>query len=138
MPNFSRNRSKSPSASLFDASAYACNSRALVTSAGSVGGASGDASHSAGSPFSEGRSLFYPFIRLIDEIPYVIRIISYLVDLRLILWCPVGQYLLFTLVFECPIPNALDDFSELFSALLRWHEMRSTDKYINIAIHTLI
>jgi len=56
-------------------------------------------------------------------------------DLCLILWCPVGQYWLFTLVFECPIPNTLDDFSELFSALLRWHEMRSTDKYINIAIH---
>jgi len=72
MPNFSRNRSKSPSVALFDASAYVCNSRALVTSAGSVGGASGDASHSAGSPFSGRRSLFYPSIGFFDKIPYVI------------------------------------------------------------------
>ena len=138
MPNFSRNRSKKPSASLFDASAYACNSRALVTSAGSVGGASGDASHSAGTPFYGGRSLFYPFIRLIDEIPYIIQIISDLVDLRMVILCPVSCYGRFTLVFECPIPNTLDDFLELFTALLRGHEMRSTDKYINIAVHTYI
>ena len=59
-------------------------------------------------------------------------------DLCLIILCPVSCYWLFTLVFECPIPNTLDDFLELFTALLRRHEMRSTDKYINIAVHTLI
>ncbi len=68
----------------------------------------------------------------------IIKIVNHLVDLRLVILRPVGWYRFFTLVFECPIPNTLDNLSELFAALLRGHEMRLINKYINIAVHTLI
>ena len=136
MPNFSRNRSKSPSATLFDDSVYVCSNSVLAISAGSIGGASGDASHSTRSPFSWWCSFFYPFICLINKISYVIKVISHLIYLRPIILCPVGFYGLFTLVFECSIPDILDDFSEFLATLFGGHEMRLTDKYINIAIHT--
>ena len=138
MPNFSRNRSKSPSATLFDDSVYVCSNSVLAISAGSVGGASGDASHSTRSPFSWWCSFFYPFICLINKISYVIKVISHLIYLRPIILCPVGFYGLFTLVFECSIPDILDDFSEFLATLFGGHEMRLTDKYINIAVHTII
>ena len=41
MPNFSWNRSKNPSANLFDEFTYVCNSSDLATLAGSVGGLPG-------------------------------------------------------------------------------------------------
>ena len=59
-------------------------------------------------------------------------------DLRMVILRPVRCYWLFTLVFECPIPDTLDDFSEFIAALFGWHTVRSTNKYINIVVHTLI
>jgi hypothetical protein len=42
------------------------------------------------------------------------------------------------LIFEFPLPNLLDDFSELFATLFGGYKVRSTDKYINIVVHTPI
>jgi hypothetical protein len=49
----------------------------------------------------------------------------------MVLWCPVGQYLLFAHVFECPTPDLLDDAFKFFDILFGGHEIRSIDKYIN-------
>ena len=67
------------------------------------------------------RLSFYPHIGNIYKIPNVIRIISHLVDLRMVILCPVGQYLLFVLVFECSIPDLLDESSKLLALLSGWH-----------------
>ena len=58
--------------------------------------------------------------------------------LRMVILRPVRCYWLFTLVFGYPIPDALDDFSEFVAALSGRHTVRSTDKYTNITVHTLI
>ena len=50
-----------------------------------------------------------PFIGNVYEIRRVIHAISHIVDLRPIILCPVGQYLLFTLVFECSRPDSIED-----------------------------
>ena len=49
--------------------------------------------------------------------------------------CPVGFRRLFAIVFECSIPDTLDDFSKFFSALFGGHKMESTNKYISIVVH---
>jgi len=59
-------------------------------------------------------------------------------DLRMVILRPIRCYRLFTLVFGYPIPDALDDFSEFVAALSGRHTVRSTDKYTNITVHTLI
>jgi hypothetical protein len=46
--------------------------------------------------------------------------------------------LLFALVFECPTRILLMIYLWFLAALFRGHKVRSTDKYINIAVHTLI